>query len=198
MTRIAKMFVLIALLAAVAARPVAAQVAPGILSPRQGDVLQGVVPIRGSSDVTGFTTAEVAFAYAGDTTGTWFLIATTRHPVAMDTLATWDTTTITDGDYNLRLRVYLADGSHSDATIPNLRVRNYTAVETPIPAQITLQPRPVPTDTLAVTPFPSPTALPVNPAVLTPVDISISLAYGGLGAVLLLGILGMYLWLRRK
>ena len=198
MTRIAKMFVLIALLAAVAARPVAAQVAPGILSPRQGDVLQGVVPIRGSSDVTGFTAAEVSFRYDRQDNSSWFLLQQSSQPVNNGSLATWDTTTITDGDYNLRLRVYLADGSHSDATIPNLRVRNYTAVETPIPAQITLQPRPVPTDTLAVTPFPSPTALPVNPAVLTPVDISISLAYGGLGAVLLLGILGMYLWLRRK
>ncbi len=198
MTRIVKMFLLAALLAAVTARPVAAQVAPGIISPRQGDVLQGVVTIRGSSDVTGFLSAEVAFAYAGDTTGTWFLIATSSQPVDADTLATWDTTTITDGDYNLRLRVYLSDGKTLDATIPNLRVRNYTAVETPTPAPTALQPTPIPTETPTPTPFPTPTALPGNPAVLTPRDISISLAYGGLGAVLLLVILGIYLWLRQK
>jgi hypothetical protein len=40
--------------------------------------------------------------------------------------------------------------------------------------------------------------LPANPAVLTQTDISTSLAYGGLGAVILIFILGIYLWLRRK
>jgi hypothetical protein len=198
MNRIGIIFFLIPFLAAVAIRSVAAQVGRGIDSPQQGEVLQGVVTIRGSSNGTGFLSSEIDFAYAGDTTGTWFLIATSTQPVDSDILATWDTTTITDGNYNLRLRVYLTDGSHLDATVPDLRVRNYTPVETPTPAPTALQPTPVPTTTLTPTPFPSPTALPPNPAVMTPADVSTSLAYGGLGAVLLLVLLGIYLWLRRK
>ncbi len=177
---------------------VAAQAGPVVLSPREGEVLQGVVTIKGSSDVAGFLSEEVAFSYAGDTTGTWFIIATSNQPVHLDTLATWDTTTITDGDYILRVRVYLKDGSFLDVPIPNLRVRNYTPVETPTPAPTALQATATPTPTLTVTPFPSPTPLPLNPAVLTPVDVSKSIAYGGLGAVLFLIVLGVYIRLRRR
>ena len=116
-------------------------------------MLQGVVTIRGSSNETGFLSAEVDFTYAGDTTGTWFLIATDSQPVDSSTLATWDTTTITDGDYNLRLRVILSDGTHLDVIIPNLRVRNYTPIETPTPAPTAVQPTLTPTITLTPTPF---------------------------------------------
>jgi hypothetical protein len=198
MTRIGKLLLLIPLLAAVAARSVAAQGQPVILSPRQGEVLQGTITITGSSGETGFLSSEVDFAYAGDTTGTWFLVAVASQPVDSNTLATWDTTTITDGNYNLRLRVSLNDGTHLDAIIPDLRVRNYTPVETPTPAPTAILPTLTPTDTLTPTPFPTPTPLPVNPAVLTQADISTSLVYGGLGAVILIIILGIYLWLRRN
>jgi hypothetical protein len=199
MTRIGKLLLLIPFLAAfIAVRPVVAQGQPAILSPQQGQVIQGVVTILGSSNETGFVSSEIDFGYAGDTTGTWFLIATGSQPVDSNTLATWDTTTITDGNYNLRLRVTLGDGTYLDAIVPNLRVRNYTPVETPTLAPTEVQPTITPTETLTPTPFPTPTLLPANPAVLTPADISTSLVYGGLGAVILIIILGIYLWLRRN
>jgi hypothetical protein len=199
MTRIGKLLLLIPFLAAsIAVRSVVAQGLPAILSPQQGQVVQGVVTILGSSNETGFVSAEIDFAYSGDTTGTWFLISTDSQPVDSNTLAIWDTTTITDGNYNLRLRITLSNDSHVDAIIPNLRVRNYTPVETPTPAPTAIKPTLTPTETLTPTPFPTSTQLPVNPAVLTQADISISLVYGGLGAVILLIILGIYLWLRRK
>ncbi len=153
---------------------------------------------QGITDVAGFVSAEVAFTYAGDTTGTWFLIATSNQPVNLDTLATWDTTTITDGDYILRVRVYLKDGSSLDVPVPNLRVRNYTPVETPTPAPTAILPTATPIPTLTATPFPSPTPLPTNPAILTPADVSKSIAYGGLGAVFFLIVIGVYLGLRRR
>jgi len=198
MNRIGNMLLLITFLAAVTVRSVAAQAAPVIQSPMQGEVLQGMVTIKGSSDETGFLSSEIDFAYAGDTTGTWFLVSTGSQPVDSDTLATWDTTTITDGNYNLRLRVFLSDGTYLDAITSNLRVRNYTPIETPTPAPTAIQPTLTPTNTLTPTPFPTPTLLPINPAVLTQTEFSTSLAYGGLGAVTLIVILGIYLWLRRK
>lgn len=198
MTRIGKMFFLTLILAASAARHVAAQAGPVLISLRQGEVLQGVVGIRGSSKVAGFLSADVAFSYAGDTTGTWFQISTSSQPVDLDILASWDTTSITDGDYTLRLRVFLSDGSHLEATVPNLRVRNYTPIETPTPAPTAVEASPVPTVTETQTPFPTPTALPRNPVILTPADVSTSIAYGGLGAVLFLLVLGIYFSLRRK
>jgi len=171
---------------------------PVILVPHSGDVLQGAVTVTGSSDVTGFVLTEVSFAYTDDPTGTWFLIATASQPVLEGTLATWDTTSITDGNYILRLRVYLADGSFREAFVPSLRVRNYTPVETPTPQPTVAQATPLPTITLTATPFPTPTSLPRNPAVLAPVDVSFSIIYGGSAACLFFIIIGIYLWLRRK
>ena len=198
MTRIGLLFLLVLFLTAVAVRNVGAQVGPGITTPSQGEALQGVVTISGSSDVAGFLSMEVTFAYAGDTTGTWFLIASSNQPVHSDTLATWDTAAITDGDYGIRLRVFLNDGSFLDTLVMNLRVRNYTPVETPTPPPTALQATATLTPTMTGTPFPSPTPLPHNPAILTPKDVSKSIAYGGMGAVFFLIILGAYLGLRRK
>jgi len=171
---------------------------PVIVAPRPGDVLQGVVTIAGSSDFTGFVSAEVSFTYADDPTGTWFLIAMNSQPVFNDRLAIWDTTVITDGDYVLRLRVYLTDGSSREALVSGLRVRNYTPVETPTPMALAPEATPLSTITPTATPFPTPTALPRNPAALAPTDVSASILYGGLAAILTFVIVGIYLWLRRK
>jgi len=169
-----------------------------IVGPRPGDVLQGVVTIAGSSDVTGFVSAEVSFTYADDPTGTWFLIALNSQQVFNDRLATWDTTVITDGDYVLRLRVYLTDGSSREALVSGLRVRNYTPVETPTPMALAQEAPPLSTITPTATPFPTPTALPRNSATLTPTDVSASILFGGMAAILTFVIVGIYLWLRRK
>jgi hypothetical protein len=200
MPRTCRMFILAIFFAMVAIRPALAQTGlkPIIKTPQAGDVLQGTIPITGSDVVTGFLLSEVAFAYAGDTTGTWFLIAANSQPVEDGMLATWDTTTITDGNYVLRLRVALNDGTFLDVAVPDVRVRNYTPIETPTPAPTAMQPTRIPTVTLTPTLFPTPTTMPGNPAVLTPVDVSISVAYGGVVAVILLFVIGIYLWLRRK
>jgi hypothetical protein len=171
---------------------------PVIVAPRPGDVLQGVVTISGSSDVSGFALAEISFTYADDPTGTWFQIAISSQPVFNDTLATWDTTVITDGDYVLRLRIYLTDGTSREALVTGLRVRNYTAVETPTPIPLAPEATPLPTITQTATSFPTPTALPRNPAILAPTDVTVSILYGGLAAILTFVIGTIYIWLRRK
>ncbi len=171
---------------------------PEITSPRPGEALQGLVPITGSDNLPGFVSSEIAFAYSSETTSSWFLVATIDHPVIAGMLATWDTASITDGNYILRLRVQLNDGSFRDVTVQNLRVRNYTPVETPTPGPTAIKPTLVPTLTLTATPFPTPTPLPTNQAILTTTDLSMSIGVGGLGAVVLFAVLGIYLWLRRK
>lgn len=171
---------------------------PVIVAPRPGDVLQGVVIIAGSSDVTGFVSAEISFTYANDPTGTWFLIAMNSQSVFNDRLATWDTTVITDGDYVLRLHVFLTNGSSREALVSGLRVRNYTLVETPTPMAFAPEATPLPTIAPSATSFPTPTALPRNPAALAPTDVYASILYGGLAAILTFVIVGTCLWLRRK
>lgn len=153
----------------------------GITTPVSGAVLRGPVNISGSNrPETGlFSYSEVAFAYAGDPTGTWFLIAAQDQPVDGGVLATWDTTAITDGDYALRLRVYLQDGTTVDVTVSDLHIRNDVPVSTatppvaaedlPTPAPSLPAPTPVPA---AATPGASPPAeSPGNPVSLTDVSV---------------------------
>ncbi len=171
---------------------------PAIYEPQAGSVLMGVQAITGSTDLIGFNSAEISFSYVDDTTATWFLIATNSQPVSSGTLITWDTTVITDGNYVIRLRVFLSDGSFRDFLVSDVRVRNYTPAETPTPLPTAPAPTQFPTVAPTLIPFPSPTSLPRNPATLAPADVSISIVYGGLATIAIFSIIGIYLWLRRK
>ena len=179
-------------------------------TPLPGQALQGVIVITGNTAVPGFTAAELAFSYADDPTDTWFLIASSTTPVENGPLADWDTSTITDGDYALRLTVTFADTTQISLSVTGLRVRNYTSIETdtptPPPPSATplpgtpLPPTASPTATAlpsATLPPPTPTPLPTNPAVLSLKDIGTTLGTGagiGIGG---LGLLGLYLYLRQ-
>lgn len=170
-----------------------------ITSPSAGQVLQGAVTVTGSSAMPDFVSAEISFSYPNDPTGTWFLVTQSDQPVTDGTLATWDTTLITDGDYTLRLRVTLADGSTRDVTVPDVRVRNYTPVETATPAPVAAADvTPLPTVAPTATLYPTPTPLPSNPAEITSSEVWTSLLYGGLAVLGLIALVWIYLRLRRN
>ncbi len=176
----------------------------GIRSPVAGQAVQGVVPILGSTAVDGFLSMEVAFAYAGHTSNTWFLIAESQEPVLDGTLTEWDTTTISDGNYMLRLSVFLADGTRQDVTLDGVRVRNYSPVETDTPTPIptstppaTRAPAPTATPTLTLTPTHTPvpltaTPLPTNPAQVPPGAALVNLLKGVLATMGVFAGLGAY------
>lgn len=178
-----------------------------IISPMAGEVLQGVVMVTGSNMVDGFMSAEISFAYAEDVTGTWFRLAQSQQPVTGGTLAIWDTSVVTDGNYNLRLHVDLIDGALSEVIVQDLQVRNYTPTEVPATSTplliLPLTNTPVlpilaPISVPSATSHPTPTALPTNPAILSPKDILRSVLYGGLIVMTLFIFLVLYLRLRRK
>lgn len=108
--------------------------APGfadISRPQDGEVLRGVVTIEGSAAHPAFVAYELSFAYDPNPTDTWFLIVDDfQTPVTDGRLGLWDTTNITDGDYQLRLLVILENDSHLEAYAQGLRIRNTTPVET--------------------------------------------------------------------
>jgi hypothetical protein len=179
-----------------------------INAPYPGQALQGSVPIEGNTNIPGFTAAYLTFAYTANPTGTWFLIYETTSPVAAGTLTQWDTTTITDGNYDLRIIVTLEDGSQLTAYVYGLRVRNYSPIETNTPTvpptaipstpgeapPPTSTPIPSPTSTASPTPVPpTPTPLPRNPAELSQQTILTSLGKGVLTALGLFAGLGIYL-----
>jgi hypothetical protein len=92
-------------------------------------------------------------------TDTWFpILDDVQTPVTDGRLGLWDTTSITDGNYQLRLYVVLENDSRLEAYARNLQVRNTTPAETqPAREEATTS-----TETPAVaTETPAPTVVPV-------------------------------------
>ncbi|MCL4528774.1 MAG: hypothetical protein M1282_05120 [Chloroflexi bacterium] len=181
---------------------------PVITSPAAGQVVQGQVAVTGTTDIPNFSSSEVDFAYASDSTNTWFPIHSSTNPVDNAVLGTWDTTSITDGDYILRLRVTLMDGTLQDATV-TVKVRNYTALPTStatvtptqpalqIPTAIVLVPTSTSTPTPRPTP-PTPTVLPLNPASVTTSEIYSGFWKGAVIALFVFFFFGIIIRLRRS
>ncbi|HEX6305865.1 MAG TPA: hypothetical protein VFZ76_16835 [Anaerolineales bacterium] len=179
-------------------QPTSTPAPASISSPLPGQALQGSVPITLILGTQEFQGIEISFAYQDDPTDTWFLILQSDEEVSGADLPQWDTTTLTDGEYTLRVDLSGADGSQTSLVVPDLRVRNYTAIETdtPVPTE-TAAPgdTPVPTSTATATITPIPptgTPLPPNPAQLTTQDITFSLGKGALGAAAALALIGLY------
>src|SRR5687768_2873734 len=176
---------------------IAAQDSPllAITSPAAEEIVRGEVTITGKMDIPGFIFAQLDFAYASNPTDTWFNIQTFSQPTAESTLAVWDTTSISDGDYVLRLRVALEDGTFQEVMV-TVTVMNDISLSTPtsvptstveperavqIPTPFLLAASPTPTDL----PRPTPTMLPSNSASLGQNAIYGSL---GRGALIMIGL----------
>ena len=178
-----------------------------ITSPEADQIVQGLAIVSGTVTVLGFSSYELSFAYKDDPTGTWFTLQNSSLPVFDGELGTWDTTTLTDGNYSLRLRVFLLDGSVQETIVTDLRVRNYTAVPTSTftPTATPFAEIVAPTAQLiapllaTVTPsHPTPTPFPPNPAGLTVPSISEALGRGAILSLLLILVVGLILRLRRE
>ncbi|MEK6222544.1 MAG: hypothetical protein N2D54_09895 [Chloroflexota bacterium] len=171
-----------------------------IFSPQAGDAIRGVVEITGNAAVDGFSGYEVAFSFQDDATQTWFLISRGDEQIRENTLGEWDTSGMTDGSYALRLMV-LRDGDTPIIDIvENLRLRNYTAVETSTPALTTTreaQPQQG-TATGEASQRPTPTQLPQNPAILEEEDIVSSARNGVILAVILIIVFGVYTTAKKR
>jgi hypothetical protein len=172
-----------------------------IRAPQNGQALQGIVAITGNSAVANFQSAEIAFAYHDNPTQTWFQIYSSSEAIAENTLAQWDTTTITDGVYDLRLVVTLQDGSQDVFNVSSMRVRNYTPIETATPTPVTPTATPEPGDTPipSATPTatqtsipPTPTKLPANPAEISRQDLALTFVKGALAVLGLFALMGIY------
>ena len=186
-TRLFLPFVLF-LLAAQDSPPVA------ITSPASGEILRGEITIIGSTDIPNFASAQLDFKYASDDGDSWFPLAALSQPALDSPLYLWNTASITDGDYILRLRVNLTDGTFQEVTVP-ITIQNDAPILTPtpavtstpasigvqIPTAFLLAASPTPTEV----PRPTPTPLPPNPASLTQSTILSSL---GRGAIVIIGL----------
>ncbi|MFM8321252.1 MAG: hypothetical protein ACKOC5_10085 [Chloroflexota bacterium] len=226
--RVFVLLLLVGLLARLPVRPALAQTAtppPGLAlaAPLHGQALQGRVPVQvslppGLPGGQPFVSLEVAFAYAGRAAspGDWFLIyeANLGQEAGLfeQPLAQWDTGTISDGLYTLRVTLLSEDGTRQVLQAGDLRVRNYTPVETATPSPLPpASPTPPPARPVTRTPAaagtqdagadgaaltPSPTAAPVTPAAApqrNPAELELPEVWlnGGRGALAVLGLFAL-------
>lgn len=169
-----------------------------ITYPEPEGLVSGIVEVRGSVPATNFKEAKLEYAYSNSATGTWFLIAKLDQVIQDDILAKWDTTTISDGTYMLRLKILYRDGKSDEIKVKNIRVANYTYTgQTPVGAIPTSPDSSVITDKTQE-PEILPTPLPLNPASISDDQFKNSLYLGSAVAVAGFVLLGIYLGLRRS
>ncbi len=143
-----------------------------IADPQPGQALRGVVLIRGTAQQPGFDHYEVSFSYEPNPTADWFAIeAAGSSPVQNGQLASWDTTQIADGDYQLRLRVFSSDGG---APLEFVTAGLAVANSVPLPAASATSPATA-VATVPTTDAPAPTTTPAV-ASSTAVSTAVSIA----------------------
>lgn len=174
-----------------------------ILSPQDGEVLQGKVPIKGTVTGVGLQFTEVSFQYQENPDSEWFLISRFENTVVDDTLVNWETALIADGTYRLRVVAHYSDGNQLTALSEHLRIRNYTPIETstsiPEDEFITQETQAVtPTIVLTSTLPATATTMPENELELSLEDIQSAALSGAIFGSLLLVILGIWLILRHR
>ena len=171
-----------------------------LFSPQNGEVVQGLVQVIGTVDPNGLQSYEVAFAFMQDATQTWFQIASGTTPVFHGVLAEWDTTVLTDNDYNLLLRVHFQDGDTTEIIVEGIRVRNYSSIETATPDAAAPLTQPTETSLPALTaigpPLVTPTDLPENPAAVDAPQLTSAIKGGAVVGIVL--VVGTLLYSRSK
>ena len=125
-----------------------------ITSPRDRDVVRGLLVIKGSAtNPTNFWKYEIHHAPEPNPTDQWTVLGIHEVQVIDGRLETWDTSQVPDGTYSLRLRVVRTDGNYDEYYVRQISVAN-------------AQPKETETPTATPTPAASPTPLPPTPTVI--------------------------------
>jgi hypothetical protein len=145
---------LLGMLPILAARPLQ-QAQAVITNPQSNATVRGLVVISGSANTGGFQFYKLEWGRGASPTD-WHLIGSTRSTAVTDgVLAQWDTTSLPDGVYTLRLQVVKADGNYQEAYARQLVVSNKRPTETP--TVVDTEPTAKPTAGPSATPGPTTT-----------------------------------------
>lgn len=93
-----------------------------ITSPKPGDVVRGIVEITGTANVPNFAFYKYEIAPMG--TQNWAPVSADRSPVTNAKLGDWSTTSLTNGDYFLRLVITDNLGKELEPCVLAVRVLN--------------------------------------------------------------------------
>lgn len=171
-----------------------------ITSPVANARLRGTIEIRGSAYLgENFQFYKVEYQPLGAPPDEWIVFSSATGQVRDGLLGTWDTTTVPDGTYNLKLTVVKKDGNYEQTPLRQVVVANAEPTATPTPTEtstptptvvlitptvVVVQPtaaRFTPTSTLVATR----TSLPEVPSSITLPDMGIvfnSVLFGALVA----------------
>jgi PKD repeat protein len=107
-----------------------------------GNVIAGNVQVVGAATHPNFLQYQVEVGPDPNPSNLWYPItAAIQTPVINGILSIWNTTTVSDATYALRLRVYLRDGTTLTTVVNNIRVQNQAP--TPVPSPTPSIPRPI-------------------------------------------------------
>ena len=105
-----------------------------ITSPVDGQEIAGTLTVSGSASHPDFTRYELAFGPDPNPKDAWQVFSENNQQVANNVLGAWNTTSVADGTYMLRLRVVRKDSNYSEAFVRGLAVRNQQPTKTPTPS----------------------------------------------------------------
>lgn len=113
-----------------------------ILSPVPGNVVAGNLQVLGAAIHPQFLQYQLEYGPDPNPGNLWFpATGVVQTPVLNGLLGIWNTSGTQDGNYQIRLRVILRDGTNLATVVNNIRVQNQ--VPTPIPSATPNVPRPI-------------------------------------------------------
>lgn len=155
---------------------------PRVDSPQPGEQVKGTIIISGNTDLEGFASGGVYFGYPDS--GNWFPIANLGKPVRNGPIAQWDTTSIEDGTYRLRIAVILRNGIVAETIVNDVQVNNSSILQASTQPIAVEQKTEVNTPTMQSTPImQTATPLPVNPAELNNKRLNNVMIISGIGTL---------------
>ena len=147
-------------------RPCPLHLPPARVRLEAPQIAAGVIDVWGAADVPAFHHYVVEYGVGHDPQGWGAVTGEVTVPLAEGLLARWDTRTVPDGEYTLRLLVADAQGGVHEARA-TLRIANATLTPTATEAPPSVPPTATPSPTADApptatpTPMPPPTAAPV-------------------------------------
>jgi hypothetical protein len=156
------------------AAPLAQEPRPVIAQPEENAVVRGVVQIVGSAVHPQFQRYELYYAPSPvPSDQAWIFIGDAhfqQQPLGL--LGTWDSRSVPDGTYALRVRVVKQDGNYNDGDPRRVLVANTRPVATATP-EVTEAPAPTEEPTALPTELPATATIVVEiPAIETPTPIA--------------------------
>ena len=113
----------------------------GIRSPLAGNVVAGNVQIIGSAVYPQFLQYTLAYGTDPNPANLFNPLGVVQTPISNGLLGVWNTNTVADGTYQLRLTVTLRDGTSLSTVTSGIRVQN--SAPTPAPTITPNIPRPI-------------------------------------------------------